>query len=173
MLRSFLWVLVAVLGLSLASARAEIFAYPSSDDAKFAIEVPDDWEPEVDEEGSLFAMSPDETGWVYGWIGHEGQSLEDVAEELDGALGNDFSDVNLGEPQVGTLNGMATILFEGSAVDGDSKEAVALRVLLFDATPETVGVVYTASYGDTPVEVKNTLVHILNSMQSAAAAKTE
>src|SRR3978361_1248966 len=63
----YLQILVTVLTLTALPAFSKNLHFPSKGDPMFTIAIPDDWEPEKDEEGTLEANSPKEKVYLAAW----------------------------------------------------------------------------------------------------------
>ena len=60
--------IAACLFTAVTAADAKKFSYPSVDKEWFSVDIPADWNPEVDDEESLEATSPDEEAYLAFWV---------------------------------------------------------------------------------------------------------
>ncbi len=114
--------LAAVLALALAPlASADDIAYPTTEDASFIITAPGDWKVvPAEEEGDYFDLEGP-TGAVFSFRTIKGtqDSLNEAIEEVITDLKKDYKDLQLGEAQDWTPNGLEGFYAVGDAKDED------------------------------------------------------
>src|SRR5688572_13666876 len=102
-----LLLLLAAFAFAAPGARAETFAYPTSADADFLVDVPDDWEVEPAEEAGGFVNISGPTGVLVSLRSVEADeyTTDDVIAEASEFLRENYTDVQLA-PVQRDANGM-------------------------------------------------------------------
>ncbi|MDX2081156.1 MAG: hypothetical protein SFU53_10255 [Terrimicrobiaceae bacterium] len=120
----------AILALSFQSASAETqtIAYPSTEAASFVIVAPEDWELEpAEEEGQFFDLTGP-TGAVFSFRTIEGSedALKEAIDESFVEIAERFDNVEMGEAQAWTPNGLEG--FYATGTGKDKEDGTARRI---------------------------------------------
>lgn len=156
---------VAACLLTAVSAHAKKFSWPNADKEVFSVDIPADWKPEVGEDESLEATSPDEEAYLAFWVLKGGKEVEGLEKELDELLKDSVTDLKLNEkPTVKKVNGIEFTMFAGKALDKEDKSKVGVEIFLFSPKPGTLGVFY-CQYGEKAPDAINGLIKIVESIK--------
>jgi hypothetical protein len=164
--KTFLCSLVAALLMSAGMCEAVTFYYPKQDAALFSMDVPDAWKPEVLDDGSLEAFSPDEKGYVCTWIlktESDYAALEsDIAELLEPYL----KDIKVGEEGKAVKGeNMEFFVYSGSGKDKKEGSEQKFEVFLFKIAEGQVGVFFVQYAADAPADTTGALITIAKSIK--------
>lgn len=159
--------LLVLCALSLSSVRAEQFFYPKKDSAWFSVNIPDDWKPEVSDDETLEATSPDEQGYLAFWVLKDKSDFKTLEKDLDDLISESVKDAKIkDEATTKKINGIEFMIYEGAGIDAeDEKLKVGFEVFLFEAQPGKVGLFY-CEYGEkAPKSVIDSLIKIVESIK--------
>src|SRR5262245_23419675 len=87
--------IVIICLLSVCSLYGKTFYYPDQENALFSMEVPDDWRPEVIDDGSLEGNSPDETGYMNAWILKKKEDFDSLGADIDELVDSWITDAKM------------------------------------------------------------------------------
>jgi hypothetical protein len=159
---------LAAFFLSVGMSEAVTFFYPKQDAALFAMDVPDTWKPEVLDDGSLEAASPDEKGYMCAWILKSEKDFDSLESDLTELLEPYLKDIKVSENGE-TVKGENTefLVFSGSGKDKEEGTAQNFEVFLFKITEGQVGVFFVQYAADAPEETTGALIAIAKSIKLA------
>ena len=161
----------AILALSGIQGIAKTLPFPGKGDAMFIITIPDDWEPEKDEDNVLEALSPDEHVYIAAWELEDNEDVKSLGDDIEDLLKDHAKDIKMeGEPQEARPGGMEGLLFKGTAKDKEEDTAIQFYALLI-STKEKAAVIYIEADAETPKEEAAKLEAILKSITPPGAAK--
>jgi hypothetical protein len=156
---------LAICLLTALSADAKRFSYPSTAKEMFSVEIPDNWKPEVDDEETLEATSPDEEAYLAFWVLKGAKEVKGLTKEMNDLLDESVTDLKLNEkPTEKTINGIKFTIFEGTAIDKEDKTKVGVEVFMFSPKPGTLGIFY-CQYGIKAPDAIKGLVKIVESIK--------
>ncbi len=161
-------ILLAFLGLSLANtnALAKDLKFPKGDEALLALSIPDAWEPEFDEEGTLEAEDKDGHSYIAIWEEDTKTELAKVAEDIDDILKEYATDVKVaGQPEPYDKLGIPGLLIKGTAKDKEDKKDIGFEAIILAVDKDSAAVIYFDYAQDAPKSVVDNLVKILESVK--------
>lgn len=102
-------------------AQAVVIGYPTTDDASFLVDVPDDWEVEPGEgEGDyVHVNSPDGVYLAFRTIPGSEDAMNDAIKESGAYLEENYKEVTLAEPVKTQQAGRNAFYIDGSGKDAD------------------------------------------------------
>ena len=151
--------------LSVLPAQAAKFSYPSEDKEWFTVDIPASWKPEVGDDESLEATSPDEDAYLAFWVLKNAKEVDHLDKDIDEIVKDSVKDLKLGEkPTEKKVNGIDFVMFSGTGKDKDSGDAVGVEIFLFAPKPGKVGVFYCQYSPDKADSIKG-LVKIVESLK--------
>jgi hypothetical protein len=157
---------VAALLLSAGMSEAVTFYYPKQDAALFTMDVPDTWKPEVLDDGSLEANSPDEKGYMCAWILKSNADYEKLESDLSDLLEPYLKDIKVGEEGEAVKGENVEFqVFSGTGKDKEDGSAENFEVFLFKIAEGQVGVFFVQYAADAPADTTGALVAIAKSIK--------
>lgn len=144
--------IATALCLAAAQAGTKTLHYPTQDQSMFSIQAPDDWEVTAIEEVGDFGTLESDNGSVLQFRAVECESEEEAKEEVDAIfeatakfLEENYTDINLDEPQEINIAGRpgARLSGTGKDKDGNPVEFISAMIAL---GPTTVSEVWAAAY---------------------------
>ena len=158
--------MLMALFFSVGVTEAVTFSYPKSGEALFTMDVPDTWKPEVLDDGSLEAYSPDDKGYMCVWILKSEKDFDSLESDLSELLDPYLKDIKTSE-EGETVKGENTefLVFSGSGKDKEEGTAQNFEVFLFKIAKGQVGVFFVQYAADAPEETTAALVGIARSIK--------
>jgi hypothetical protein len=174
--------MVLLLALAAGSAGADALVYEEGGEPLFTIEIPDDWQVDLDfadearEAGAAEGEEPefriveiwprDESHvWLGVWSLPDVSTLDEGLAYLSTLRGDLFSDVEISEPKAGEVHGMPTRTMKGSAKrDGDD---VRFAMALFSPREGAVVAVLYAGEPQAWEANREALAGMVSSFQAA------
>ena len=154
--------------LAAAPAFSKDFKFPKDGDALFTISIPDSWEPEFDDEGTLEGEDKDGHAYIAIWEEDTETELAKVAEDIDDLLDEYAKDVKVaGKPEQMKLSGMDALLFKGTAKDKEDGTEIGFEAIVVVVDKDSAAVIYYDYAQDAPESVTKRLVKILESVKPA------
>ena len=151
--------------LAAAPAFSKDFKFPK-EDSLFTITIPDSWEPEFDDEGTLEGEDKDGNAYIAVWEEDTETELSKVAEDLNDMLKEYAKDIKLvGKPEQYTLSGMPGLIFVGTAKDKDDDSEIGFEAIVLVPKKDNAAVIYYDYAKDAPESVAKRLVKILESVK--------
>lgn len=158
--------LLAFLGLSLSPLFSKDLKFPKGDDALFTLSIPDSWEPEFDDEGTLEAEDKDGHSYIAIWEEDTETELSKVAEDIDDILKEYATDVKVvGQPEPYDKLGMPGLLIRGTAKDKEDSKGIGFEAIILAVDKDSAAVIYFDYAQDAPKSVVDSLVKILESVK--------
>lgn len=153
--------------LGLGVSQAATFYYPKQEGALFSIQVPDDWKPEILEDGSLEAYSPDEKGYINAWILKSKEDYENLEKDINDLLEPWLKDVKLSgkSETIKSENDTEFEVFSGTGKDKEDGSAQGFEIFLFKITEGQVGVFFVQYSEDAPKDTVDALIKIAKSIK--------
>ena len=143
---------------------AKTLHFPSKGDTMFSIAIPDDWEPEKDDDGVLNAASPKENVSLSIWELKSKEDVKTLGKDIKDMLKDHATEINLeGEPKDAHPGGMDGLLFKGHAKDKEDEHAIDFFVLLI-GTETKAAALFIEANADTPEKESEKLQAILASI---------
>jgi hypothetical protein len=162
---------MTILALSGVQGFAKTLQFPEKGDAMFSITIPNDWEPEKDEDNILEATSPDEHVYISVWELKEQEDVKTLGKDIKDLLKDHAKDIKIeGEPQEAHPGGMDGLLFKGSAKDDEDDKDIQFFALLI-GSKEKAAVLFIEADAETPKEEAAKLEGILKSITPPGGAK--
>jgi hypothetical protein len=159
---------LAVLLLGTGMVEAVTFFYPNKEAALFSMEVPDTWKPELLDDGSLEAYSPDEKGYMCAWILKSSADFEKLESDLDELLEPYLKDIKVSEePEVIKSEHTEFHVSSGSGKDKEDGSAQNFEVFFFKVGEDQLGVFFVQYAADAPEDTTGALIAIAKSIQPA------
>jgi len=161
---------VSILALAGAQARSETLDFPNKGDLFFRITIPDDWEPDQDDDEVVEATSPDEHLSLSIW---ELDSKDDAEneQELKDQLKDHAKKIKIdGKPQAALPGGLDGLLYKGTAVDKEDDEPIDFFALVI-TTKTRAAVVFIEADREAPKEEVAQLDSILKSITPPGGKK--
>lgn len=163
--------IIAILALSGVQGIAKTLPFPGKGDTMFSITIPDDWEPEKDEDNILEALSPDEHVYISVWELEDQEDVKTLGKDIKDLLKDHAKDIKMeGEPQEAHPGGMDGLLFKGTAKDKEDDTGIQFYALLI-GTKEKAAVLYIEADAETPKEESAKLEAILKSITPPGGAR--
>lgn len=160
------FVVLALSFLGATFAPAATFYYPKQENSLFSIEVPDDWKPEVLDDGSLEAYSPDDKGYMNAWILKDKADFDALEKDLGDLLEPWLKDIKMsGEPETIKSDNTEFEVFSGTGKDKEDGSAQGFEIFLFKITENQVGVFFVQYAQDAPKDTVNALIGIARSIK--------
>jgi hypothetical protein len=158
--------LLALLGLSLSTAYAEDFKFPEEGKTLLTVSIPDSWDPEFDDDGTLEAEDDDENAYLAIWEEDTTAELSKVAEDIDEILNEYAKDVKVtGKPEPYNNLGVPGLLIKGTAKDKDDNSGVGFEAIILPIDKDSAAIIYFDYAQDSPESVVKSLVKILESIK--------
>lgn len=123
---SYLAIILAVVSIPTLAGASQTIFYPSQDNPSFSVTAPDNWElGQAEEEGGYFDLTGP-TGAVLYFRNIDGtlENLEGAITDAVDYLGENYSDVQLGDAQDHKINGLEGFYAVGSGKDADGESVV-------------------------------------------------
>jgi hypothetical protein len=161
--------LLSFLCLGLSSAFAKDIKFPEEGKKLFTISIPDSWNPEFDDEGSLEAEDKNGHSYIAVWEEDTDTELATIAEDIDEILDEYAKDVKLsGKPEAyNKLAGMPGIWIKGTAKDKEDGSGIGFEAIIFAVNKKSAAVIYFDYSQDAPEGVVKNLIKILESVTPA------
>lgn len=161
-------ILLAFLAFAYSIANAEKVSFPDKDAPLFSITIPDAWNPEYDDEGTLEAEDADGHSYLAVWEEDTETELSAVGEDIDELLAEYATDVKVpGKPEPITLAGMPGLVFTGTAKDKEDGSGIGFEVVVLVVKGKGAAIIYYDYTADAPESVAKSLVKILESLKPA------
>lgn len=145
--------------------QAARFSYPSEDKEWFTVDIPASWKPEIDDDGTLSASSPDDDAYLAFWTVETKDDINSLGDDIEEWMKDDLKKIKIDEkPIEKSVNGIEFTIFNGTAVKKDGNEKVGFEIFLFSPKKGKVGVFYCEYGEDAPDSVKQ-LIKIVESIQ--------
>lgn len=162
----FILTFVTIIVLSGTQAFAKTLHFPNKGDTMFTITIPDDWEPEKDDDDVLEATSPKEHIYLAVWELENKEDVNTLGKDIKDMLKDHAKKIKMeGEPVVAHPGGMDGLLFKGHALDKEDDHAIDFFALLI-STKTKAAVVFIEADADTPKKEADKLQNILASITS-------
>lgn len=146
-------------------ANAAKFSYPSEDKEWFTVDIPAAWKPEIDEDGTLEAVTPDDDAYLAFWVIESEDEIESLDDDLEKWMKEDLKKIALNDKTLEkTVNGIEFTIFNGTAVNKEDDTAVGFEIFLFSPKKGKVGVFYCQYDSDAPAAIKG-LIKVVESIQ--------
>ena len=169
-MKSILTIALA-LALTCTSSTAKTLQFPNKGAAMFSITIPDDWEPEKDEDEVIEALSPDEKVYLSIWELESKEDAKNLGKDILDLLKDHAKKIKLeGEPQEAHPGGMDGLLFKGHALDKDDDHAIEFFALLVN-TKAKAAVIFIEADADTSEAESAKLQKILQSITPPAGKR--
>ena len=166
MIKSFLFI-TAVLAFVALPLSAKNLHYPKKADASFTISIPDDWEPEKDEDGTLEASSPKENVSLTIWSIESEKDANDLGKDIVDLLKDHAKDIKLeGEAVEAHPGGMDGALLKGTAKDKEDGKDIGFFALII-SDKKKASVVFIEVNADASKDEQAKLEGILKSIKKA------
>lgn len=166
-----LFAVVSILALAGAPAAAETLDFPNKGDLLFRITIPDDWEPDQDDDEVVEATSPDEHLSLSIWELDSREDAENLEEELKDQLKDHAKKIKIaGKPQKVQPAGMDGLIYKGTAVDREDDTEIKFFALVL-TTKKRAAVVFIEADSETPQEEADQLEKILDSITPPGGKK--
>jgi len=163
--RSLRLLTLAALLLTALPSDAAKFSYPSEDKEWFTVDIPQNWKPEIAEDGTLEATSPEDDAYLAFWVLEKKADINSFGDDLEAWLKQDLKKIKLNDkPLEKTVNGIEFSIFNGTAVVKEDNSEVAFEVFLFAPKKGKLGVFYCQYSPDAPGSIKK-LIKIVESME--------
>lgn len=164
----FLWMVPALCLLTVCASDAATFYYPKQESALFSIEVPDDWKPEVLDDGSLEAYSPDDKGYLNSWILKDREDFDSLDKDLNDLLEPWLKNIKLsGDAETIKSEHTEFQVYSGTGTDKEDGSSQGFEIFLFKITDGQVGVFFIQYAADAPKETIDELVAVAKSIKLA------
>ena len=159
------FLLLALVGLTCTTVSAKTLHFPNKGSTMFDITIPDDWEPEKDEDEIIEASSPDDHVYMSIWELETKEDVESVGKDIEDMLKDHAKKIKFeGQPQKATPGGLDGLLFKGSAEDKEDNHAIEFFALLV-SNKTKLAVIYIEADSDTPEAESKSLQTILQSIK--------
>ena len=156
--------LLAIVALTCMQASAKTLHFPNKGDTMFNITIPDDWEPEKDEDEIVEALSPGEHVYLAIWELESKDDVKSLGKDIKDMLKDHAKKIKIeGEPKEAHPGGMDGLLFSGTALDKEDDHAIEFFALLI-GTKDKAAVVFIEADADTPKKESAKLQGILASI---------
>lgn len=169
MIKKISFIAVASLALLSLPVSAKNLHFPSKGDTMFTVSIPDDWEPEKDEDNVVEANSPQEKVYLAIWELESEKDLKSLGDDINDLLKDHAKNIKLtGEPQAAKPGGMDGLLFSGTAKDKEDGHAIEFFALLVTHNKKAA-VIYIEADADAPKDETEKLTKILQSLKPAGS----
>jgi hypothetical protein len=159
-----LFAFVSILALCGVTAFAETLDFPNKGDLLFRITIPDDWEPDQDDDEVVEATSPDEHLSLSIWELDSKDDAKNIEQELKDQLKDHAKKIKIdGKPQEAHPGGLDGMLYQGTAVDKEDDEPIDFFALVI-TTKTRAAVVFIEADREAPKEEVAQLDLILKSI---------
>lgn len=160
--------LLAFVALGFSPAFSKDFKFPKKGDALFTISIPDGWNPEFDDEGTLEAEDKEEDAYIAVWEEETETELAKIAGDIDDILNEYAKDVKVaGKPEPYKLAGMEGLWIKGTAKDKEDGSGIGFEAIVLVVDKDSAAVIYFDYSQDAPEKVAKQLVNILKSVKPA------
>ena len=159
-----LFTIVAILTLSCSPSFGTTLDFPNSGDIMFKITIPDDWEPNSDDDEVVEAQSPEANIQISIWEIETKEDLKNLGNVLEDILKDHAKEIKLvGEPKAARPGGMEGLLISGTALDEDDDHEIQFFALLV-TNKVNVAIVFIEANANTPEVEAKKLEKILKSI---------
>ncbi len=146
-------------------AFAAKFSYPDEDKEWFTVDIPASWKPEVADDGTLEATSPDEDAYLAFWTLENEKEIESLGDDLEEWLKESVKKLKVNEkPLEKTINGIDFTIFNGTGIDTEDDSKIGLEIFLFSPKKGKLGIFYCQYAQKAPAAVKG-LIKVVESIQ--------
>ncbi len=160
-----LLVTVALALLANVYVHAATYSYPSEADAWFSFELPDAWNPKIDD-ATLEATAPDDAAYVAFWVLKDKSDFKNLDKDLDEILKDSVTNVKMTtEATKKEINGIEFLTYQGTGKDRKEKTPVTFEVWMFAPKPGKVGFLYFDRDTDAPASVMKSLKRMVESIK--------
>lgn len=160
-----LLLLAALALLSCGSLDAAVYSYPSAADAWFTFELPDAWNPKVEDE-TLEATAPEDAAYVAFWVLKDRADFKNLDKDLEEILKDSVTNVKMTtEPAEKEIGGIKFMTYQGTGKDREEKTPVTFEVWMFAPKPGKVGFLYFDRDTDASAEIMKSLKHMVESIK--------
>src|SRR6187402_973911 len=159
--------LLALAALTLllpVSALAGTFYYPTKADTLFSIEIPDAWNPKVEDE-TLEATAAEEKAYLAFWVLKDKSDFDSAEKDLADILKDSVTDPKMGDAKELTVSGIKFVKVEGTGKDRKEKTPVTFEVWMFEPKPGKVGLLYMDRDTAAPDAIKKAMSDIVASIK--------
>jgi hypothetical protein len=141
------------------------FSYPSEEKEWFTVDIPAAWKPEVDDDGTLEAESPDEDAYLAFWTLESEDEIKTLDKDIEKWMKGDLKKIKMGEKSIEKkINGIEFTIFNGTAISKEDDSKVAFEIFLFSPKAGKLGVFYCQYDPEAPDSIKS-LIKIVESIQ--------
>jgi hypothetical protein len=160
--------LVTTVFLAVVPTQAAKFSYPSEDKEWFTVDIPASWKPEVGDDESLEATSPDEDAYLAFWVLKNAKEIDHLDKDIEELVADSVKDLKLNDkPTEKKVNGIDFMMFAGTGKEKEDGSDVGVEIFLFSPKPGKVGVFFCQYSAKAPDAIKG-LVKIVESIQLTA-----
>ena len=160
--------ILTALAFAGSSAHAKKFVFPDADNPLFNLTIPNTWEPEKDDDGTLEATSPEGNIYLAAWELKDKTDIANVDKDIMDLLKDHAKKIKMdGEGVKAKPGGMDGLLFKGTAKDKEDDSDIEFFALLISPKPGKVSIIFIEAAADTPKEESDKLQKILESIKPA------
>ena len=157
--------LLAALSVATSSLVAKTILVPNEDHPLFTISIPDSWEPDTADDGTLEALSPKENIYLAAWELKNKKDIANVDKDIVDLLKDHAKKIKMdGEGVAAKPGGMDGMLFKGTAKDKEDDSDIEFFALLVSPKPGKVAIIFIEAAADTPKAEADKLQKILESI---------
>lgn len=161
---------LAVFVLASSQLAAKTILFPDEDHPLFTISIPDNWEPETDDDGTLEALSPKENVYLAAWQLKNKKDIANVDQDIVDLLKDHAKKIKMdGEGVPAKPGGMDGMLYKGTAKDKEDGSDIEFFALLVSPKPGKVAIIFIEASADTPPAEAAKLQKILESLSPVKA----
>ncbi len=158
-------VAIILLALGLMNLPAKDLKFPEEGKTLFTITIPDSWEPEFDDDGTLEANEKDGHSYLAIWD-EDTNELATVVKNIDEVLTSYAKDVKLTADPAGIeVEGLKGLLLKGEAKDSEDGRLIGFNAVILEVSPKSAIVIYFDYGKDAPDSVKQGIEGILKSFK--------
>ncbi len=156
---------ILLLALALPAPAANI-AFPEEGDPIVTLNVPDGWEPEYSDDGTLEAADTDDEAYLALWHLESDQDVSTLEKDIDELTNEYAKDVKIaGEAEKVDLNGMPGVLVKAVGKDKENSREIGIQVVLLNPGTPTAMVLYLSYYTDAKKEVVDALNKVISTVK--------
>jgi len=145
--------------------QAAKFSYPSEDKEWFTVDIPASWKPEVDDDGTLEAESPDDDAYLAFWTLEGEDDIKTLDDDIESWMKEELKNIKMDDKSTEkSINGIDFMMFNGTAKSKEDNSDVAFEIFLFSPKKGKLGVFYCQYDPAAPDSIK-ALIKIVESMQ--------
>jgi hypothetical protein len=162
--------LCALIAIGTLSAIAENLSFPNKDNTMFLITIPDNWNPEIDDDEALSATSPSEQVFLSGWELEDQKDIKTLIADIGEMFEENTRDFQMKkDPEMIEGAAMKVTFYEGTAQSKEDGEEIKIYASLLE-TGARAAVLMFEEHGEADEKDGASLEAMMASIKPVGAA---